>query len=389
MRSWLLCALMLVLCVAGRAGAAEAPLVDILFCPADGIWAYPLDDRGRLQSLLVPGFVIINRDEQPFRVDRVEVALLGAGQVLDTRQLGQAEIERWAGNGPPLQQVMKAWPFEFCGDALVAPTVTLAGPELRRDEGLLVVNSVFAFDHARDTVRVTAHGYSGGRDSVVTASVPIKSGFAKTRFAFPLTGVWFAGWGPSFHTGHRTHVPEQFALDIARLGQRGQTFRTNGRRFADYYAYGAPVLAAADGKVVRTRSDRIEDASALQRPGETSEAYAARHVAGAADHTARADPDWVAGNYVLIDHGDGEYSLYAHLQPGSVRVRQGDTVRAGQVIGKLGSSGNSTEPHLHFQVCDRPEPLMCTGIPVQFSNVSFLWAEGPRAIQSGDIVSAR
>jgi len=55
--------------------------------------------------------------------------------------------------------------------------------------------------------------------------------------------------------------------------------------------------------------------------------------------------------------------IYAHLKAGSVAVKVGDVVEAGQVLGKLGSSGNSTEPHLHFQVCDRPEPLQCAGIP--------------------------
>ncbi|PYK42161.1 MAG: hypothetical protein DME46_12165, partial [Verrucomicrobia bacterium] len=97
----------------------------------------------------------------------------------------------------------------------------------------------------------------------------------------------------------------------------------------------------------------------------------------------------VTGNYVMIDHGKGEYSFYAHLQPGSVRVHKGDRVKAGDVIGKLGSSGNSTEPHLHFHVCDSNDPLMSAGIPVNFSNVTIQWADVPRPIQSGDIVIAK
>ena len=71
----------------------------------------------------------------------------------------------------------------------------------------------------------------------------------------------------------------------------------------------------------------------------------------------------ITGNYVMIDHGKNEYSLYAHLQPGSVGIRVGDQVKAGDVIGKLGSSGNSTEPHLHFHVCDKPEPVDAPAFP--------------------------
>lgn len=94
------------------------------------------------------------------------------------------------------------------------------------------------------------------------------------------------------------------------------------------------------------------------------------------------------GNYVLIDHGQSEFSLYAHLKPGSVRVKPGDQVKAGDVIGNLGSSGNSTEPHLHFQITDKPD-LAGAGIPMNFSNITILWADLPRPIQSGDIVIAK
>jgi murein DD-endopeptidase MepM/ murein hydrolase activator NlpD len=97
----------------------------------------------------------------------------------------------------------------------------------------------------------------------------------------------------------------------------------------------------------------------------------------------------ITGNYAMIDHGKSEYSFYAHLQPGSVRVHKGDRVKAGDVIGKLGSSGNSTEPHLHFHVCDSNDPLLSAGIPVNFSNVTIQWADVPRPIQSGDIVIAK
>jgi hypothetical protein len=102
----------------------------------------------------------------------------------------------------------------------------------------------------------------------------------------------------------------------------------------------------------------------------------------------RLEKGSILGNYVVIDHGQGEFSLYAHLKPGSVRVKTGDQVKAGNVIGKLGSSGNSTEPHLHFQITDRTD-LRGAGIPMNFSNITILWADLPRPIQSGDIVIAK
>jgi murein DD-endopeptidase MepM/ murein hydrolase activator NlpD len=95
------------------------------------------------------------------------------------------------------------------------------------------------------------------------------------------------------------------------------------------------------------------------------------------------------GNHVIIDHGHREYSVYAHMQPGSVLVRPGDNIAAGALLGRLGSSGNSTEPHLHFHVCSGSSALQCNGVPVSFSNIKVLWAETDRVLQSDDIVIAK
>lgn len=97
----------------------------------------------------------------------------------------------------------------------------------------------------------------------------------------------------------------------------------------------------------------------------------------------------VSGNFVMLDHGQNEFSMSAHLQPGSVRVKVGNQVKTGDVIGKLGSSGNSTEPHLHFQLSDTPDPLLSAGLPLNFTNVIIPWADAPRPIQSGDVVVAK
>ena len=96
----------------------------------------------------------------------------------------------------------------------------------------------------------------------------------------------------------------------------------------------------------------------------------------------------VIGNHVVIEHSPGEFSVYAHLKPGSLRVKAGERVRSGDYLAQVGTSGNSTEPHLHFHVCDSPDAMLCAGIPARFTGIEIANADSPRAIQTGDIVIA-
>jgi murein DD-endopeptidase MepM/ murein hydrolase activator NlpD len=364
--------------------------VELRFCPASAVRTYPLESRRDLQSLLLQNVAVINHGSAPFKIADIDIELLQANRVVESRKLDREAVQRLADRGAKLQGagIIEQVAFQFCGTDLVGPSIKLAGATLDRDQALLIVEQIFAFRGARDTLRVRVHGNFDDRTTEFTGSIPIKSEFAQNKYIFPLRGVWYAGAGASFHTDHRWAVPEEFALDIAKIGESGLTHKGDGTRFDDYYAYGADVLAAAPGRVTGIANDQPEDPSAMQRPNETQEAYFARLQKEQAERLSKGLPV-IAGNYVMIDHGKKEYSLYAHLQPGSVRAHVGDQVKAGDVIGKLGSSGNSTEPHLHFQICDEPNPLMCAGIPMNFSNVTIQWADLPRPIQSGDVVTAK
>ena len=372
------------------AAAAPPKSVEIRFCPASAVRTYPLESRRDLQSLLLQNVAVINHGSAPFKIDDIDIELLQANRVVESRKLDREAVQRIADRGAKLQAagILEQVAFQFCGTDLIGSDIKLAGPILDRNRGLLIVEQVFAFRGARDTLRVRVHGNVDGHAAEFTGSIPIKSEFAQNNYIFPLRGVWYVGYGPSFHTGHRWAIPEEFALDIAKVGESGLSHKGDGTRFDDYYAYGADVLAAADGRVTSVANDQQEDPSAMQRPNETQEAYFARLQKEQGERLAKGLTA-ITGNYVMIDHGKNEYSLYAHLQPGSVGIRVGDQVKAGDVIGKLGSSGNSTEPHLHFHVCDKPDPLMCAGIPVNFSNITIQWADLPRPIQSGDVVIAK
>lgn len=375
--------------LATAVSAQDASPLEIRFCPAAQVRTFPLESGRGVQSLLLQNIAVINRGAAPADVADVTLELLREANALDTRRIAGADLASVTAAGPMIQKsgMLKLVAFQFCGSALIPDGIALAGTKLSPNQAFLISQQPFAFKGKRDALRVRVHARIDGREVEAAATLPIQSAFTKTQFTFPLRGVWFAGVGPTMHTGHRWALPEEFGYDIARLGHGGLSYRSTGARFADYFAYGAEVLAAGEGVVVAAVNDQQEDASALRRPGETAEAYGARiqEIQGA---LLAKGVKGVAGNYVVVDHGNGEYSLYAHLQPGSVSVRVGDRLATGARLGKLGSSGNSTEPHLHFQVCDSADPLMCAGIPVQFQNVALPFADYPRPLQSGDVVVA-
>jgi murein DD-endopeptidase len=173
--------------------------------------------------------------------------------------------------------------------------------------------------------------------------------------ASPLRGDnWVAGNGPSNTSGHRralipvdgsARIAQRFAIDWVRINADGKTFTGDAKDNKNYRAYGSAALAVVDGIVTE-----VKDGIPENIPGENS----------------RAVPitlETVGGNHVILDIGHGRYAFYAHLQPGSLKVKLGDHVKRGQLLGLVGNSGNSTEPHLHFHLSDGNSPLGSEGIP--------------------------
>lgn len=129
------------------------------------------------------------------------------------------------------------------------------------------------------------------------------------------------------------------------------------RRNHHFPAFGAPLLAVADGTVVHASHDSRDH---LSRNSFPALVYLMLIEASVRDMRGAGA---VVGNHIVLDLGDGTYAMYAHLRHGSLRVRAGERVRAGQQLAECGNSGNSTEPHVHFQLMDDPDLDVAVGIP--------------------------
>jgi hypothetical protein len=132
------------------------------------------------------------------------------------------------------------------------------------------------------------------------------------------------------------------------------------RRPADFPGFGQPVYAPLDGVVLR--------AAGRQRDHLSRNSWPALVYLLAEGVRELFGPRLILGNHVILDRGDGVYAVLAHLRRGSLRVRKGQSVRAGEVLAECGNSGNSTEPHLHFQLMDHRNPLFAAGVPVSFDS---------------------
>ena len=175
----------------------------------------------------------------------------------------------------------------------------------------------------------------------------------------PLEGTdWLAADGPSNdednHHRRGVFIGDGQALDSRRYAidwkqvRDGASFSGDARDVHSYHAYGKDVLAVADARVVTARDGVPENI-----PGH-----------GQAFHPAvPMTQETVYGNNITLDLGGGQFANYHHLQPGSLRVKAADRVRRGQTLARVGDSGDSREPHLHFEVTTSPKQGMSEGVP--------------------------
>lgn len=174
-------------------------------------------------------------------------------------------------------------------------------------------------------------------------------------------GPWVAIYDPAWVRGHRrviyttsgkARIPGRFAIDFMLVNDNGKYTSENEDVIANWFGYGADVLAVADGNVVMVRDDFQESKTISQHPAVPAEK--------------------ATGNYIVLDIGHNQFAFYEHLKPGSIRVRVGQKIRKGEVVASLGFTGQTTGPHLHFHIADRNASLGAEGIPFVFESFNQL-----------------
>lgn len=207
---------------------------------------------------------------------------------------------------------------------------------------------VLSVDPGKGVVSISGAETEVGQQDPVVVGLPFRA-----------KGQWAAIGAPSNQAGHRRAVlmvdgrpwiSQRYAIDWIMLGPDGRMAKGDGSRNEDHYCNGVEVLAVADGVIVETY-DKVPS----NEPSPDK----------------RAVPitlETIGGNWVSLEIAEGRYGMYAHLIPGSLKVKKGDRVKKGDVLGLVGNTGNSTAPHLHFHVSSTPHWINSVGLPYRIDS---------------------
>lgn len=360
--------------------------------PGELVYAYEADPAHGLYTVMLQNVAIVQKDGDPVTLDSVEIQAVSGGQAVQTLVLTAADLDKSVQrlSAMEAQGLVKLYDFHFQTSRYLAGLKLATGRTLNPSTALIVFGKPLLLSGLpSDGLAIVARGKdAGGKPVEARATLKVENHRSPNEYNFPLAGTWYVGASPSLNSPHRWVANEEFAYDLIALGGDGQTHKGDGSHLADYYAYGRDVLAVADGVVVEASADAMEANDRLRQPDEGEEAYWKRTVEEQNKLLVKGYK-LPFGNYVVIRHAGGEFSHYGHLKQGSVRVKAGDAVTRGQAIAQLGHTGNSTEPHLHFQLTDGPDSLYSRGIPITFKNVVDLLGSEGSALQAGSVVTTR
>lgn len=360
--------------------------------PGEVVYAYEADPAHGLFTVMLQNVAVVQKDGGPVTLESVEIQALSSGQAVQTLVLSSSDLDKSVQrlSAMEAQGLVKLYDFHFQTSRYLAGLKIAASRTLNAGTALIVYGKpLLLAGLPSDGLAIVARGKDAGSKPVeARATVKVENHRSPNEYNFPLAGTWYVGASPSLNSPHRWVTNEEFAYDLIALGGDGQTHKGDGSRLADYYAYGRDVLAVADGVVVEVSTDATEANDRLRQPDEGEEAYWKRTVEEQ-NKLLTKGYKLPFGNYVVVRHAGGEFSHYGHLKQGSVRVKAGDAVTRGQAIAQLGHTGNSTEPHLHFQLTDGPDSLYSRGVPITFKNIVDLLGSEGSAPQAGSIVTTR
>ena len=376
--------------------ANSQELIQIRFQPGDQVYVYEtqgIGTPGELYSAVIQNIALINAGSDSLTIRDVEISAMKDGVDIQKVVVPKSHMAQSAAKFKVYQDqgIFRLYDFQFQTSKYLKGVKFSGGTTLSENEALVITHRSLLFQTLPDSIQVVVRANdNNGKTVTQEESLLVVNHTSKNEYHLPLKGTWVAAAAPSLISHHRWAGIQEFAFDFVQIGANGKTYKGEGSKLSDYYAYGAPIYSIGDGKVVSVKDDAGESDQNLKQPDETNEEYLTRLAIYQQELLSKGFEN-VLGNHIIIEHEGGEYSYYLHLKKGSLKVQPGDLVSRGEQIAELGHSGNSTEPHLHFHLTDGPDMSYSRSIPVSFHNISLFPDDNEkiRHIHSGQIIITR
>jgi peptidase M23-like protein len=350
-----------------RAAPAAAP-VKVTVKPERPL----IERRDALQSINFD-FLLENTGSKPLHLNRIEISIFDSGGKLELRRQvdenghpsGMTTIE--TRDLPAGAAIGLFNPFFSFGDDI---TLTKLSYQLFFNESDYRTGTPLDYQYVAQ-VTVTPQHYLG-----------------KTDLVLPIRARTIVFDGHDFYAHHRRLNPadpivrkflpygnsDRYAYDLCPVNATGEMYKDTPYEEKNWYGYGVPVYVTGDGRVVAASNDvpdnRYEGRTVVYPDLPQTEMYKRSN-----------------GNFVVIDHGNGEYSHFDHMKPGSVRVQPGDQVKQGDQIGEIGFSGDAFIPHLHYMLTNNADPFRGEGLPSYFHKFRRVLGSTALVINKGQIDS--
>jgi hypothetical protein len=321
---------------------------------------------------------MMSRNEQPpLQLEIMQDSLL----VQEGRQSQRLSLDFCIHNHTKLEWQLRSldlWVFDAGGrlnlkrrldEQATSPSIWLITERNVPPKGSLDILNPFYYFNTRLPLNRMHYKFSfsagGDKHFDVETDVYPRRYLQSVALDLPLKGWILVEDGNDFYSQHRrltlnhplirqmgiTTNMQRYAWDFMIVDENGEVCRSAGDQLPDYYGFGCPIYAPGDGRVYEVRSGLPDDP-----PNDPSLSV----------DDFISEPILSMGNYLIIDHGTGEYSLIGHCQAGSITLKEGDAVNRGDIIGNLGNSGWTIRPHLHYQLMDDPDFAHTQVLPARF-----------------------
>ncbi|HOI44653.1 MAG TPA: M23 family metallopeptidase [Candidatus Aminicenantes bacterium] len=334
-----------------------------------------IDDLNTV-DIKLPDIVVENRGKKPVVIQDVEAIGKDGQDVVVTTRIRTEELSNSIRKSADAFAGKPYMPgLQLASGDIVIPGRITGSLKIDKGESAILLLSRMAFLHYVGHAEINSMELDvkiliGKKSKRLKYPVHLTHYESRGKYVFPLKGDLHMALVPLSYFHHRVFHSQEFAFDVVGANQKGAGFTeisaSDPKRLSDFGIWGRDIFAIGDGTVVEA-GDRFPE-SIMSDPALFSDGGYTQKVM--MDQIGKIGfINAVAGNFIIIDHHNGEFSAYCHVQEGSMKVKSGEKVKKGQAIGRVGNTGNSSAPHLHFQLMDSKNFVTANGLPIMFENI--------------------